>query len=126
MLGFAQRDSVPGVVGGGCIPGKGLSAWVSSRTRRDWQLVALRGCVACDPWLVFEGFTERARQVVVYAQEEVRGLGHDHIGTEHILLGLVREYDGVASRILLDLDVEPERIRNEAIRMSGGHRGQPG
>jgi ATP-dependent Clp protease ATP-binding subunit ClpC len=150
---------------------------------------------------VFEGFTERARQVVVYAQEEGRGLRHDYIGTEHILLGLlrqeeglaarvlehlgftvervreqvvrivgpgeqeltsgqipftprakrvlemslrealslgqniintehillglVRENDGVASRILLDLDVEPERIRNEVIRMVGPHRGQP-
>ncbi len=170
---------------------------------QDGQLVARRGCVACDAWLVFEGFTGRARQVVVYAQEEVRGFGHDHIGTEHILLGLlrqeeglaarvleyfgltvervrqqvvqivgpsepalpsgeipftprakrvldetaprealslgqnitntehillglVRENDGVASRILLDLDVDPERIRTEVIRMSGGHRSQPG
>ena len=151
---------------------------------------------------MFERFTERSRQVVVYAQEEVRGLGHDHIGTEHILLGLLRQQeglaarvlehlgltlervreqvvrivgtgehdlasrqipftpraqrvlemslrealslgetfintehillglvranDGVASRILLDLDVEPERIRNEVIRMVGAHRGQPG
>ena len=151
---------------------------------------------------MFEGFTGRARQVVLYAQEEVRGFGHDHIGTEHILLGLlrqeeglaarvleyfgltvervreqvvqivgpgeaalpsgqipftprakrvletaprealslgqnitntehillglVRENDGVASRILLDLDVDPERIRNQVIRMSAGHRGQPG
>ena len=89
-------------------------------------MVARRGCVACDAWLVFEGFTGRARQVVLYAQEEVRGFGHDHIGTEHILLGLVRENDGVASRILLDLDVDPERIRNQVIRMSAGHRGQPG
>ena len=165
-------------------------------------MVARRGCVACDAWLVFEGFTGRARQVVLYAQEEVRGFGHDHIGTEHILLGLlrqeeglaarvleyfgltvervreqvvqivgpgeaalpsgqipftprakrvletaprealslgqnitntehillglVRENDGVASRILLDLDVDPERIRTEVIRMSGGHRSRPG
>ncbi len=159
---------------------------------------ALRAILDC----VFERFTGRARQVVVYAQEEVRSLGHDHIGTEHILLGLLREQeglaarvleylgltlervreqvvrivgpgeaertsrqipftprakrvlelslrealslgqnfintehillglvrdnDGVASRILLDLDAGPERIRNEVIRMVGAHRGQPG
>jgi ATP-dependent Clp protease ATP-binding subunit ClpA len=57
---------------------------------------------------------------------EALSLGQNFINTEHILLGLVRENDGVASRILLDLDVEPERIRNEVIRMVGGHRGQPG
>jgi len=181
LLLFAQRDSV---------------------NLQDGQLVARRGGVACDAWLVFEGFPERAWKVVVYAQEEGRGFGHDHIGTEHILLGLlrqeeglaarvleyfgltvervreqvvqivgpgeaalpsgqipftprakrvletaprealglghkviqtehillglVRENDGAASRILLDLDVDAERIRTEVIRMSGGHRSRPG
>ena len=52
--------------------------------------------------------------------------GHNYIGTEHILLGLVREDEGVAARILLDLDAEPEKIRNEVMRtLSGpGRRGQ--
>src|ERR687889_2716849 len=83
---------------------------------------------------MFERFTERARQVVVLAQEEARTLNHNYIGTEHILLGLVRENEGVAARILLDFDADSEKIRNEVIRMlsgpggrrSGGQSGQGG
>jgi len=69
---------------------------------------------------VFERFTERARQVVVLAQEEALSLGHNYIGTEHILLGLVRENEGVAARILLDFAADSEKIRNEVIRMLSG------
>ena len=49
---------------------------------------------------LFERFTERARQVVVLAQEEARTLKHNYIGTEHILLGLLREEEGLAARVL--------------------------
>ena len=48
---------------------------------------------------MFERFTERARQVVVLAQEEARTLKHNYIGTEHILLGLLREEEGLAARV---------------------------
>src|ERR671917_18215 len=75
---------------------------------------------------MFERFTERARQVVVLAQEEARSLGHNYIGTEHILLGLVRENEGVAARILLDFDADSEKIRNEVIRMLSGPGGRQG
>src|ERR687889_1940812 len=73
---------------------------------------------------MFERFTERARQVVVLAQEEARTLNHNYIGTEHILLGLVRENEGVAARILLDFDADSEKIRNEVIRMLSGPGGR--
>jgi ATP-dependent Clp protease ATP-binding subunit ClpC len=71
-------------------------------------------------------FTPRAKKVLELALREALSLGHNYIGTEHILLGLVREDEGVAARILLDLDAEPEKIRNEVMRMlSGpGRRGQ--
>src|SRR5919112_1835399 len=75
---------------------------------------------------MFERFTERARQVVVLAQEEARTLKHNYIGTEHILLGLVRENEGVAARILLDFDADSEKIRNEVIRMLSGPGGRRG
>ena len=65
---------------------------------------------------VFERFTERARQVVVLAQEEARTLKHNYIGTEHILLGLVREEDGVAARVLKGLDITVETVRPEVVR----------
>src|SRR5213596_188151 len=71
-------------------------------------------------------FTPRAKKVLELALREALSLGHNYIGTEHILLGLVRENEGVAARILLDFDADSEKIRNEVIRMlSGpGSRGQ--
>jgi len=60
---------------------------------------------------VFERFTERARQAVVLAQDEARAFKHDYIGTEHLLLGLLREEDGLASRVLVDLGVTLEQAR---------------
>ncbi len=68
---------------------------------------------------MFERFTERARQVVVLAQEEARTLKHGHIGTEHILLGLLREHDGVAAQVLESFDITLERTRGEVVRIVG-------
>jgi ATP-dependent Clp protease ATP-binding subunit ClpC len=76
---------------------------------------------------LFERFTERARQVVNLAQTEARTLKHDHVGTEHLLLGLVREDKGVAARVLGSLDVTLERTRGEVVRIVGvGNRDQSG
>src|SRR5579859_2737874 len=72
-----------------------------------------------DAWLVFERFTERARQVVVLAQEEARTLKHNYIGTEHILLGLLREEEGLAARVLESLDITVERVRAQVVRIVG-------
>jgi ATP-dependent Clp protease ATP-binding subunit ClpA len=66
---------------------------------------------------MFERFTERARQVVVLAQEEARGLQHSYIGTEHILLGLLREDRGLAARALESLGVTLERAREQLLRI---------
>ncbi|HEY3728036.1 MAG TPA: Clp protease N-terminal domain-containing protein [Solirubrobacteraceae bacterium] len=68
---------------------------------------------------MFEKFTERARQVVVLAQEEARALKHNYIGTEHLLLGLLREEDGVAARVLQSLEITVERVRASVVRMVG-------
>jgi len=68
---------------------------------------------------VFERFTERARQVVVLAQEEARGLKHNYIGTEHLLLGLFREEEGVAARVLESLKVTLEDVRGQVARIIG-------
>jgi ATP-dependent Clp protease ATP-binding subunit ClpC len=68
---------------------------------------------------VFERFTERARQVVVLAQEEARTLKHNYIGTEHILLGLLREEEGLAARVLESLDITVERVRAQVVRIVG-------
>ena len=71
---------------------------------------------------MFERFTDRARRVVVLAQEEARVLGHNYIGTEHILLGLLAEGQGVAARVLEQLGISAEAVRAkvESIIGKGG------
>src|SRR6476619_5489523 len=68
---------------------------------------------------MFERFTERARQVVVLAQDEARALKHNYIGTEHILLGLLREEEGLAARVLDSLDITVEEVRAQVARIVG-------
>src|SRR5213079_1884863 len=60
----------------------------------------------------FDKFTERARKVLQLAQEEAQRFNHNYIGTEHILLGLVREGDGVAARVLNNLGIELHNVRS--------------
>jgi hypothetical protein len=67
----------------------------------------------------FEKFTVRARRVLALAQEEAQRLGHSYIGTEHLLLGLVREGDGVAARVLTNLGVELSDVRAAVERLIG-------
>src|SRR5919204_5691725 len=68
---------------------------------------------------VFERFTERARQVVVLAQDEARTLRHDHIGPEHLLLGLMREEPGVAARVLHEAGLELHAVRDQVRAVVG-------
>jgi hypothetical protein len=75
---------------------------------------------------MFERFTDRARRVVVLAQEEARLLDHNYIGTEHILLGLVHEGEGVAAQALTQLGVSLEAVRAEVTETIGRGVEQPG
>ncbi|MFH1680930.1 MAG: Clp protease N-terminal domain-containing protein, partial [Candidatus Eisenbacteria bacterium] len=58
-------------------------------------------------------FTPRAKRVLELAVEEARLLGHNYVGTEHLLLGLIREGEGVAARVLMDLGADKKRVREE-------------
>lgn len=60
----------------------------------------------------FDKFTERARKVLSLAQEEAQRFQHNYIGTEHLLLGLVREGEGVAAKVLANLGVELNKVRS--------------
>jgi ATP-dependent Clp protease ATP-binding subunit ClpC len=64
-------------------------------------------------------FTPRAKKALELAAEEARALGHNYIGTEHLLLGLIREGEGVASQVLLNLGLDLERVRNEVMEILG-------
>jgi ATP-dependent Clp protease ATP-binding subunit ClpC len=68
---------------------------------------------------VFERFTERARHAVVLAQDEARLLKHNYIGTEHLLLGLLREEEGVAARVLESLHITIDEVRAQVTRIVG-------
>jgi ATP-dependent Clp protease ATP-binding subunit ClpA len=72
---------------------------------------------------MFERFTDRARRVVVLAQEESREMGHDHIGTEHLLLALIREEDGIAGKALAEAGVTLDPTRKQVEAVIG--RGEP-
>ena len=76
---------------------------------------------------MFERFGQRSRQVLVHAQQAARELGHDHIGTEHLLLGLLRERDGIAARVLAGAGITEETVRAEIERAVGsGEEGPAG
>jgi ATP-dependent Clp protease ATP-binding subunit ClpC len=68
---------------------------------------------------VFQRFTEPARQVVAHAQEEARSLGHQQLGTEHLLLGLLRTRDGLASRVLRSLGLTIDDVQAQVVRARG-------
>jgi ATP-dependent Clp protease ATP-binding subunit ClpC len=68
---------------------------------------------------MFERFTDRARRVVVLAQEEARMLNHNYIGTEHILLGLIHEGEGVAAKALESLGISLEAVRQQVEEIIG-------
>ena len=74
---------------------------------------------------MFERFTDQARRVVVLAQEEARMLGHGYIGTEHILLGLLSEGEGLAAQALRALEITLEAAREQVSEIIGEGTGQP-
>ncbi len=67
----------------------------------------------------FDKFTERARKVLSLAQEEAQRFQHNYIGTEHLLLGLVREGQGVAAKVLTSLGVDLEKVRKAVVDIIG-------
>jgi len=71
-------------------------------------------------------FAPRTKRLLELALRESLSLGHNYIGTEHILLGLVRENEGLASRILLDFDADAEKVRNEIGHLLPGFGGRSG
>jgi len=74
---------------------------------------------------MFERFTDQARRVVVLAQEEARNLGHGYIGTEHLLLGLLSEGEGLAAQALGALEITLDQVRVQVAEIVGEGTGQP-
>jgi ATP-dependent Clp protease ATP-binding subunit ClpC len=68
---------------------------------------------------MFGQFTEKARRVVIYAQEEARRMGHNFVGTEHLLLGLIREANSLPAKVLQSLGLDLETVRAEVLKATG-------
>jgi ATP-dependent Clp protease ATP-binding subunit ClpC len=71
-------------------------------------------------------FTPRSKKVLELSLREALQLGHDYIGTEHLLLGLIREGDGVAAQVLVKLGADLNRVREQVIQLISGQQPQPG
>ncbi len=68
---------------------------------------------------IYGRFTERAQKALMLAQEEARALGHNYVGTEHLLLGLLREGEGAAARILQNMGITIDNVRGDVERLVG-------
>src|SRR5436190_385535 len=68
---------------------------------------------------MYERFTDRARKVMQLANQEAQRFNHEYIGTEHLLLGLLREQEGVAAQVLMNLGLKLEDVREEVLNLLG-------
>src|SRR5206468_3379756 len=68
---------------------------------------------------MYERFTDRARKVMQLANQEAQRLNHEYVGTEHLLLGLLREQEGVAAQVLMNLGLRLEDVREEVLNLLG-------
>src|SRR5512133_172944 len=104
--------------------GPGVGANVLKNLDVDLRKVRLEGeqLVKAGPEMVTMGKlpqTPRAKKVIEYAIEEARNLNHNYVGTEHLLLGLLREHDGVAAQVLMNLGLKLEEVREEVLNLLG-------
>jgi ATP-dependent Clp protease ATP-binding subunit ClpC len=106
------RELLVGIAGGR-VGTDELAAWLE-RSTTGWRME------------MFERFTDRARNVVRAAQDEARRLGHASIGTEHLLLGLLAEPEGIGARALAALGLSLDGLRAEVERTAGRGEGAPG
>jgi ATP-dependent Clp protease ATP-binding subunit ClpC len=104
--------------------GEGVAAAVlaSFGLSSDKIRIEVEKLVQPGPSTVISGdlpFTPKAKKVIELAMEEARSLGHNYIGTEHLLLGLIREGEGIASQVLLNLGLELDKVREEVMNLLG-------
>jgi ATP-dependent Clp protease ATP-binding subunit ClpC len=105
--------------------GEGIAANVLTNLGLDLEVIrqTVESMVAAPGSTLTLGeipFTPKAKRVLELAIEEARQLGHNYVGTEHLLLGLIREGEGVAARVLQELGVDRRKVRDETLRLLGG------
>ncbi len=105
--------------------GEGIAATVLNNLGLDLDAIrqAVESMVAATGGTLTIGeipFTPRAKRVLELSVDEARQLGHNYVGTEHLLLGLIREGEGVAAQVLLELGVDRKKVREETLKLLGG------
>ena len=111
--------------------GSGVAANVLKQMNIDLKRIRneIEKIVKGSPTMVTQGnlpFTPRAKKVLELAVEEASNLGHNYIGTEHLLLGLIKENEGIAARVLLNLGVKLEEVREEILEFLGADKSSYG
>jgi hypothetical protein len=116
-----ETRSVVDDVAAGRMETSDLAEWLAARVSMHPDVTAAAGQRGDDEWGrdPFDRFTDRARKVVILAQDEARRLGHNNLGTEHVLLGLVEEGKGVAALALASLGIGPEDVRQQIAEIVG-------
>jgi len=109
---------------GGGVAAQALESLGITEEAARLQVEEIAGRGQADPQRGHIPFTPRAKKVLQLSLREAIALGHGYIGTEHILLGLVREGEGVAMRVLDGLGVDPNRVRQQVIRLVSASRGK--
>ncbi len=110
--------------------GEGIAATVLANLGLDLDAIrqAVESLVAHSGGSLTIGeipFTANARRVLELSVDEARQMGHNYVGTEHLLLGLIREGEGVAAKVLMDMGVDRKKVREETLKLLGGHAAQP-
>jgi len=105
--------------------GEGIAATVLNNLNLDLDAIrqAVENMVSSSGGTLTIGeipFTPRAKRVLELSVDEARQLGHNYVGTEHLLLGLIREGEGIAARVLLELGVDRKKVREETLKLLGG------
>ncbi|MFH1219831.1 MAG: ATP-dependent Clp protease ATP-binding subunit [Candidatus Eisenbacteria bacterium] len=105
--------------------GEGLAAAILTNLGLDLDVIrrTIESMVPASSGSVTMGeipFTPRAKHVLELSVDEAKLLGHNYVGTEHLLLGLIREGDGIAARVLLELGADKKKVRDETLRLLGG------
>jgi ATP-dependent Clp protease ATP-binding subunit ClpC len=106
--------------------GEGIAATVLSNLGLDLDAIrsAVENMVAQAGGTLTIGeipFTSNAKRVLELSVDEARQLGHNYVGTEHLLLGLIREGEGVAAKVLMDMGVDRKKVRDATLKLLGGH-----
>jgi len=105
--------------------GEGIGATVLNNLNLDLDAIrqAVENMVSSSGGTLTIGeipFTPRAKRVLELSVDEARQLGHNYVGTEHLLLGLIREGEGIAARVLIELGVDRKKVREETLKLLGG------